>query len=746
MIRHPGVFPVFLIAIVICQAGAQTQQVNFGFEQLQSDGHMPQGWFQWGAGYSLVPDSSVRHSGKYSIRIEPGKSAEENSFGCCARSIPATFGGKQIELRGYMKLQDVQNGFAGLLLRIDGEAGVLKGDNMQSRDIHGTSDWQQYSVQFPLPSEAKTVYVGAIFKGTGTVWVDDFQLLVDGKDFSEAAAKQLKTYKADLDKEFDDGSGITAIDSSPQMIEHLTILGRVWGYLKYYHPKIAEGEYNWDYQLFRTMRSILKVQTKQERNAVLSRWIGELGVPEEGGKRPDSDPAGIKLLPDLKWTENAAQLGEELVRQLKQIGAAKRTDQHYYIGQVLSVGNPVFKNEKSYSSMLYPDAGYRLLCLYRYWNIIQYFFPYKYLIGEDWNKVLPEFVPRFVNAKNELEYKLTLLELIARVHDTHANIWQQDKTLAGFKGRNYVPVKVGFVEDKAVIVDVLSDGPGQQATLKKGDVILSVNDQSIDAFVKARLPYTPASNYPTQLRTLAADLLRSNDSTIAVKCERDGKTNAVNVTCLPPERVNLAVAFQRRDTCWRFLKDDIGYIYPGTIKIDYLPKIMSAFEHTKGIVIDLRCYPSAFIVFALGQYLLPEAKEFVKFTAGDIKQPGLFTFGPTVKVGTGNPAYYKGKIIVLVNESTISQAEYTTMAFRAAPGTTVIGSTTSGADGNVSPISLPGGINTLISGIGVYYPDGRETQRIGIVPDIELQPTIKGIRENRDELLEKAIEVIRAGR
>jgi C-terminal processing protease CtpA/Prc len=48
-----------------------------------------------------------------------------------------------------------------------------------------------------------------------------------------------------------------------------------------------------------------------------------------------------------------------------------------------------------------------------------------------------------------------------------------------------------------------------------------------------------------------------------------------------------------------------------------------------------------------------------------------------------------------------------------------------------------------ISGIGVYYLDGRETQRIGIVPDIEVKPTIKGIREGRDELLEKAIEIIR---
>ena len=55
---------------------------------------------------------------------------------------------------------------------------------------------------------------------------------------------------------------------------------------------------------------------------------------------------------------------------------------------------------------------------------------------------------------------------------------------------------------------------------------------------------------------------------------------------------------------------------------------------------------------------------------------------------------------------------------------------------------LPGGLITMIPGIGIYYPNGTETQRVGIVPDIELKPTIKGIREGRDELIEKAIKII----
>ena len=125
------------------------------------------------------------------------------------------------------------------------------------------------------------------------------------------------------------------------------------------------------------------------------------------------------------------------------------------------------------------------------------------------------------------------------------------------------------------------------------------------------------------------------------------------------------------------------------------------------------------------------------------ENPGEFNFDDGLKVGIKRGWSYKGqKVVVLVNELSQSQAEYTAMAFRAGDKTTVIGSTTAGADGNVSRIDLPGGMRTMISGIGVYYPDGTETQRVGIVPDIEVKPTIEGIKNGQDEVLEKAVELI----
>lgn len=124
-----------------------------------------------------------------------------------------------------------------------------------------------------------------------------------------------------------------------------------------------------------------------------------------------------------------------------------------------------------------------------------------------------------------------------------------------------------------------------------------------------------------------------------------------------------------------------------------------------------------------------------------MNNPGEFTFTGELNIKNQGKAY-GGKLVVLLNELSQSQADYTAMAFRAGNNTTIIGSTTAGADGNVSTILLPGGLRTMISGIGINYPDGKETQRVGIIPDIEVKPTIDGIRQGKDELLEKAIEVI----
>ena len=221
-----------------------------------------------------------------------------------------------------------------------------------------------------------------------------------------------------------------------------------------------------------------------------------------------------------------------------------------------------------------------------------------------------------------------------------------------------------------------------------------------------------------------------------------GDTLAKKLPLYPKDSLNTYRWYPRKEMpSFKMLDDSIGYITLQTIKDEDLPKIKKEFLNTRGIIIDIRNYPSTFVPFSLGSYFESSSAPFVKFTSGSVNNPGEFTFAEPLTISSMGETY-QGKLVVLVNELSQSQAEYTSMAFRATDNATIIGSTTAGADGNVSPFYLPGGLRTMISGIGVYYPDGGETQRVGIVPDVEVKPTVAGIREGRDELMEAAIELI----
>lgn len=712
---------------------------NFGFENLAENQSLPTNWEQWVTPEFIVKvDNRTKKSGNNSILIEPQRETNPKSIGCIASFIPTNFEGNELQLRASLKLKDAYKSY--LFLQIEDEEMVLAFSNNETNQLTGTSDWAEYSINLAFPEDSKKITFGVCSKGKGQVWADDFQLLMDGKNISQAPP--IKVAKATLDKEFDTGSRINSISLNQKRIEDLAVLGKVWGFLKYYHPTIARGDYNWDYELFRVLPKILSAKNKMERNQILVTWAESLGDFEKG-ENEKIDPAKIKLSPDLTWISEKI-LGIKLVQVLQSIKYAKRTGKNYYVG-AYAFGGLIIKNEAVYESMSYPDAGFRLLSLYRYWNIIQYYFPNRHLIGEDWNNVLAEFVPKFVNSKTELAYKKNTLALISRINDTHANIIGKDKTLDAFRGVNFAPLIVSFVENKAVVTGFWEPSLGEKSGLKFGDVIESINGKTVTQIVKENLDFNPASNYPTKLREVAKHLLRTNENSLKVKFRRANEQKEITVECFSEEttKINFQKLRQKSIPPFRLFSPEIAYLYPGSLKPGETTKYFPEIAKTKGLIVDMRSYPADDIIYSLGEFLLPKPTNFVKVSNSSITTPGLFSFKTTEIIGKDNKDYYQGKVVILINEITQSAAEYTTMALQTAPNVTVIGSTTSGADGNVAPFDLPGGISTRISGIGVYYPDGRETQRVGIIPDLELKPTIKGIAEGRDELLEKAVEVIK---
>ena len=721
--------------------------LNLDFEKIDVHTKQPLEWYTRAKEYQMAADSVVRHGGRYSLRIQSdGPRTDKSTFGVATLQIPATFQGKILKLTGFLKTKNVQDGHAALWLRVGGEDGTLAFKNTSELDVHGDTDWKAYTIELPLDDKAEFIYLGGMMSATGAMWLDDLVLTVDGKPLAKAPFKKVVVYKAKQDTAFRRGSGISLDNLTRQQVENLAVFGRVWGFVKYYHPAVARGDHNLDAEMLRVLPQVLSSATAATRSQVLSAWVTRFGPVPACASCREPAPDKIRLQADLAWLQDKEQLGDALSQQLGYLRQNRNQGEHYYVRAAPGPGNPIFQHEYPYATPETPDAGLRLLALYRYWNMIAYFFPYRYAIGEDWQPVLAEFIPQFAAARTDERYRLAALAIIARIHDTHANIYS-DKILAAYKGALHAPVQVRFVEGQAVVTDYFHETLGPATGLQKGDVVLSVDGTKVTDLIKARQPITPASNEPTQLRNIARDLLRGPSDKVTLLVRRAGRDFPVTVARVPAAQLNLALNNGTPDPkapAWHLLPGNIGLLTMGTLRKSQIPGIIKAAKDTKGMVIDLRNYPAEFVVFDLTQYLMPKKTKFAQFSGPHLTYPGMFPTAPPEAVPASKGAPYAGKIIILVNELTQSLAEYTTMALRAVPGAKVVGSTTAGADGNVSTITLPGNISTGISGLGVYYPDGRETQRIGIVPDVVVQPTIAGIRAGRDEVLERAVQLIEA--
>src|ERR1041385_7587456 len=92
-----------------------------GFEN-EHTGDTPGGWFANPSG-TVFNDDKIIHSGKWSVRIE--RNAQSNcEFSVIGRPISWQFSGKNIEMRGFLRTEDV-TGFAGLWMRQDNGPDML---------------------------------------------------------------------------------------------------------------------------------------------------------------------------------------------------------------------------------------------------------------------------------------------------------------------------------------------------------------------------------------------------------------------------------------------------------------------------------------------------------------------------------------------------------------------------------------------------------------------------------------------
>ena len=388
----------------------------------------------------------------------------------------------------------------------------------------------------------------------------------------------------------------------------------------------------------------------------------------------------------------------------------------------------------------YPQLPYRLMAAFKIWAVGQYFFPYRDLMNERWDQVLTRSLRQLEAARDSLEYGLALAEMATRLHDSHVRV--ASPALRAHFGAARAPVYIRMIEGQPVITHFMADSTARAGGARVGDVVLAVDGEDARARLR-RLERHISASTPQALQRYAALRLTGGPvrSTVRLRLRgAGGVERTVEMT-----RTEAFEMTGRSGPLFEVLRGNIGYADLGRLPASEVDSMFERLKGTRAIIFDMRGYPMGTawsIAPRLTMVDMPPAARFSRpnATTPDTTERTDFSFTQTLP--PTDQWRYRRPTVMLIDERTLSQAEHTGLFLEAANGTKFIGSPTAGANGDVTTVLLPGGAQMGFSGHAVRHADGRQLQRLGLQPDVPVQPTIAGLRAGRDEVLEQALRYL----
>ena len=422
---------------------------------------------------------------------------------------------------------------------------------------------------------------------------------------------------------------ITQAKQSLTETEKLATTAKVWGFLKYYHPTVASGKYDWDKELFNILFQVEKAKNKKEFSEVIENWIASLGEVKKVA--PIVVSSEIKYFDknlNAAWLNNSHFFSNSLSKKLTFRLENRLQSNHFYYRKGESKPDAIsyeFSNEIKYPNYDWKDRNFRLLAFFRYWNYVEYFFPYKYLMDQNWDDVLYEMLPKFNTASKQLDYHLLMRELVIKLNDSHAFLGT--RVMAEKFGRKQIPARVRIVENNALITQVYSDSLGKINDIRVGDVITKVCGKTIPEILKESRKYLDGGNDAARINFSDYHIFNGHTDSVKVEYDREGK---VADKYLYRYLVKFFRKTNKLQGKWKLLDNSIGYVNLGEVFPEDVESIMTRLKTTKAIVFDLRLGAQN-TNYILAEYLNPEPKEFAKFIDPDVTYPGRFIWRETEK-------------------------------------------------------------------------------------------------------------------
>jgi carboxyl-terminal processing protease len=511
---------------------------------------------------------------------------------------------------------------------------------------------------------------------------------------------------------------------------------KIWGFLKYYHPNVANGKFDWDNQLLEILPFIENATTRDELSAIYLTWIESLGEVQLCKKcnETDSNVEHFNKNLDLGWMENEQLFTNELSGKLKFIEQNRFQGKHQYVALRGKPSIITITNEKSYPNFDWTNKPLRLLSLFRYWNTIEYFYPHKYQLDTGWDEVFIQMLPKFSLPPSETAYHLAMLELVVKIDDSHG--YFTTDVIDKYFGVKQIPAAFTLIENKVIITRLYDDILAKKNDIKIGDMITKVENVEVSEIIRNNLKYIYGSNYRTKINYAFNKILNGSTDSVVVEISRADKKEVRNLARYTSDRFSSS---NEKKAIWEVMVNNIGYINLGTIDERELIQALDGLINTQSMILDLRNYPKEFYGHIFRNYFGTKDTMISKQLNLDLLYPGKYIL--TELNTRKTESKYKGQVILLVNERTQSRAEYTAMWIQNGYNVTTVGSQSAGAGGIMIVQEFVGGYNSYFTSSGIFYPDMTPIQRKGVKIDIEVTPTLEGIINGQDEVLERAINL-----
>lgn len=464
----------------------------------------------------------------------------------------------------------------------------------------------------------------------------------------------------------------------------------VWGFVKYHSVKKA----NWNKEFVKLYKQAKSSKTDEKLDIFLNKWIKKYYIKNGCDFITRYSSIDLKLLFAFPLLTTAKE---------------DTTLSKYQSGSYL----PEYFYEEYEKDNLFPNEAQRVMALHKIFFHFLYFFPHFEISIPQWDSIRLRNIPIFMEANTPIKYELAVNLLLANLNDGH--ISAHSPAINQYFLKFTCPLKAKLTDSSALIQYIDKNSFCTSNNIRVNDEVIEINGQSIGEklnFWKNILPHSNSENF----KQIASRYIFSDS------------INRMNITFKRGDSIfkksiqlyEMGEFIINYDTIsYKIISDTVGWINLSVLKREEVLSISKELNAVKILVIDARGYPNSTIDL-LCKWLMDEPKPFAIFSKPQINCLGEFVSNDTVYTEYNSAKSYMGKLVIICDASSVSQAEYSILALKTFKNSVLIGEHTGGTAGYTTTFNLPGKIICRMPVTG-FRGLNDTVQGTGIKPDVFLK-------------------------